>query len=73
MIEIDISFYVEQHKKHEELKLSTDQRNAFWKSYMEDLIEEAVTDDEVARALYIARNAAFENGRRETSYSMNTF
>jgi hypothetical protein len=75
MIEIDIKFYVEQHKKHEELRLSAEERTKFWKDYIENRlpVHGKVTDDEVTKAMYIAQNAAFENGRRETSYSMGIY
>ncbi len=32
-MELDMEFYVNQIKKHEELRLSTNQRQAFWEAY----------------------------------------
>lgn len=30
---IDIEYYVEKYKEHEAQRLSTNERNAFWKQY----------------------------------------
>jgi len=30
---MDIAYYVEKYKEHEEQQLSTNERNAFWKQY----------------------------------------
>ena len=32
-MDIDIEYYVRMIKKHEELRLSTNQRQAFWEEY----------------------------------------
>lgn len=32
-MELDIEFYISQIKKHEELRLSTNERQAFWITY----------------------------------------
>ena len=30
---VDISFYIQKLKEHEELRLSTNERNNFWRKY----------------------------------------
>ena len=32
---MDIAYYVKKYKEHEEQRLSTSERNAFWRNYMQ--------------------------------------
>ena len=43
---MDIEYYVKKYKEHESQRLSTNERNAFWKQYFE---RQSYTPKSVAR------------------------
>ena len=42
---MDIKYYVKKYKEHEEQRLSTNERNAFWKQYNKQELDSETSFD----------------------------